>query len=96
MNLSPRGEWNLFRFAAERTGMREERASGEVAFELRSRASGFSVEAELTLPFRGDLKFRAGLASVLRLDSGEIQYWALAHTRAAPDFHAADAFLFQL
>lgn len=96
LNLSPHGEWNLFRFDSERSGMREENGVDRVAFELRSRPDGFSVEAELALPVDDAEKIRVGLTSVLRLQGGSTEYWAIAHTRPQADFHAPDSFLLSL
>lgn len=96
LNVTPTGAWNLYHFSAERRGMAEAELANELVFATRKLAAGFSVQVEFELPGLDGLETRIGIASVVQLRDGTIEYWSLAHTRPEPDFHAPDSFLLLL
>lgn len=97
-NLSPSGNWAVFRFDAYRTGMRDEMAFAELPFAVTRRAGG--CEASVAVDMRklgiGEAPWDLAIATVVREAGGRITYWALAHPAARPDFHAAGAFRLRL
>lgn len=93
LNVSPAGFWNLYRFDDERLGMREETSVAALEFTSTSSAAGFELDIRLPLPdgLRDAKVLRAGLCCVLQMPDKTLSYWALAHTRSQPDFHAPDS-----
>ncbi|HEY3491137.1 MAG TPA: DOMON-like domain-containing protein [Candidatus Deferrimicrobiaceae bacterium] len=93
-NLSPSGNWNVYRFDVYRKGMREEAAFDALPFQV-DREKGrlaLSVELDLGKLFPPGRPLSAAVAAVVRTVSGEKSCWALAHTSPRPDFHQRDAF----
>lgn len=97
-NLSPSGDWNVYRFSSYRSGMKEERAF---------RALPFSVEAAMdevrfSLQFGGgpitlsDELLEAAVTAVIRDARGGMSYWALIQSGPEPDFHQRDSFIIEL
>ena len=97
-NLSPGGNWNVYRFESYRRGMVEESAFGSLPFHV-SRRPGFlrldlAVDLEcLALPPR---PLEIAVAAVIRNIRGETSYWALTHPETHPDFHQRDGFIIEL
>lgn len=96
LNLSPAGHWNLYRFDGYRQGMSE--ASAIAALSIRrhqtDRRLEIATEVDLTMFGAGDLKI--GLSAVIRCLDGRLDYYALAHPGAKPDFHHPQSFLLLL
>ncbi|MFZ5761215.1 MAG: DOMON-like domain-containing protein [Thermodesulfobacteriota bacterium] len=97
VNLAPSGDWNVYRFAGYRQGMRP----AEVGRPPSSRVS--RQEGELVLEAALDIAglaapgpLRAGVSTVLLFLTGEYSYWSLAHPAARPDFHDPRGFLLGL
>jgi hypothetical protein len=99
-NFSPSGRTNFFAFRAYR-----EHAPAATLAPPRmewSQVPGESLVAQVELSFAGDATLahagtrRAGLVAaftaVLRDQDGRQSYWATAHARERPDFHAAANF----
>lgn len=97
-NLSPAGQWNVYRFASYREGIQEEPAFASLPFavEVRPDALRLSLELDLTTIIQRDLTVSVGIAAVIKLTDGKINYWALAHTGPKPDFHRRDGFILEL
>jgi hypothetical protein len=98
VNLSPAGHWNVYRFDAPRTAMREEAALAALPFEVRRRggAVAFSLDLPLLPLFPPDARLKAAVCAVVRTSGGAVSHWALAHASARPDFHRPDTFLLSL
>lgn len=94
-NLSPSGDWNVYRFSDYRRGMREERAVPELIVGLRREPNLLCLGALIDLGGLGlDRQTLAvGLAAVVRTEGGPNTYWAAAHPGPKPDFHRREAFL---
>ena len=105
MNLSPSGNWNLYAFDAYRSGMRP--ATGaEIALikversvkedtiiwqgSLRPTASTENDPTSLLTSGGGGLVM--GAAVVMEYNTGDKDYWALAHAGRKPDFHLRESF----
>ena len=92
LNFSPSGQWAAYAFDAPRAGMREAEAAVEVW--LDGGADWIVVEAAVAADFAPGACLN--LTAVIEEKGGHKSYWALAHARGAPDFHAASCFLGRL
>ena len=101
LNLSPSGDWNVFRFERERSGMAPEtRIAGLAAVGAAPRpGGGVEIAAELDLspvPELAGAGLALGIAAVLESAAGERSYWALRHAGEVPDFHRRETFVVRL
>ena len=97
-NLSPAGDWNVYRFTGYRQGMTEETAFTSLPLSLRRRPDSLSVDLELEIVriVGADQPLAVALAAVIKSKDHELTYWALAHPGPQPDFHRRDSFLIKL
>jgi len=97
-NLSPSGDWNVYRFNGYREGIHEEQAFIEFPFRVQGSPGALKVilefDTEKIIP--PDQTVDAAVSAVLRSLNGRTTYWALAHHGMAPDFHRKDGFLIKL
>ncbi len=97
-NLSPSGNWNVYRFTRYREGMREETAFGSLPMDVRSDAEALVLTAEIDIsrivPARRDLAATA--AAVIGTIDGGMSHWAPVHPATRPDFHRRDQFAWPL
>tara|TARA_R110001583_G_scaffold194720_3_gene366651 strand:+ start:203682 stop:204311 length:630 start_codon:yes stop_codon:yes gene_type:complete len=99
-NLSPSRQWANYAFTAYRE--RDDAFSAPAAprIQYTARADGLTLEAELpasSLPgITTGTDLQIGLAAVIELDTGELEYWALKHPAPAPDFHDRGGFVLTL
>lgn len=93
-NLSPAGHWNVYRFDACRTGMREEPAFPSLPFRVRTEPGALllSLELDLGAIVAAAAPLEAAVSAVVRTADGATGHWALAHPALRPDFHRRDAF----
>lgn len=100
INLSPSGDWNVYRFDCERTGMRPELRVAAPSIATSMEASGrVNVTAALDLASIAELAsgpLDVAVTAVLQATDGTRSYWSVRHTRAQPDFHARDGFVVRL
>lgn len=96
LNISPSGDWNLYRFAGYRAGMEEEPTGQELPVTVERGAETLA----LSLNFPGLALMpecvRFGISAVLKHGGGDLSYWALRHVGSQPDFHDPDSFLIKL
>jgi hypothetical protein len=97
-NLSPAGDWNVYRFDGYRRGMVEETALTSLPVSVRRRPESLRLDLELALGSLApaDQPLVAGIAAVVKLAGGNLTYWALTHPGPQPDFHRRDSFLVEL
>ncbi len=97
-NLSPSGNWNVYRFNSYRKGMREEEAYTGLPFSIEVREDSLvvSLETDISALIREDQQIDAGIAAVVRMTDGTISYWALTQLGPKPDFHRRDGFIMKL
>jgi hypothetical protein len=97
-NLSPAGDWNVFRFAGYRHGMAEETALTSLPVSLRCAPDSLSVALELDVEqiVPAEQPLEVGMAAVIKLTGGVLTYWALIHPGPQADFHRRDSFLVAL
>jgi hypothetical protein len=98
LNLSPAGNWNVYRFAGYRQGMAEETALTALPVNVRLRPDSLRLDLELDVEkiVAADQPLEAGIAAVIRLAGGGLTYWALTHPGPQADFHRRDSFLVEL
>lgn len=100
INISPTGDWNLYRFDGYRGGMRpESRTQAPACVMERASCGTITMRATIDLtPIAalGTTALEVGLAAVLESNDGVRSYWALRHAGAAPDFHQRATFVVPL
>jgi len=97
-NLSPSGDWNVYRFSAYREGMQEERAFIDLPFSLQTGQDRLGVDLNVNIEkiLQQDITVNAAVSAVLKSKSGDISFWALTHKSISPDFHSSEGFLIEL
>lgn len=93
-NLSPSGDWNVYRFTGYREGMREEAAFSSLPFTVRIGRDAIELSLELNVGkiMPAGETIEAGVAAVIATVDGGKSHWALNHPRARPDFHVREGF----
>jgi len=93
-NLSPSGDWNVYRFTGYRAGMREEPAFASLPFAVRIGPDALELSMELDVEkiIPSGKTIEVGIAAVIRTIDGGRSHWALAHPASRPDFHRRDGF----
>ncbi|PSB03797.1 DOMON-like domain-containing protein [Merismopedia glauca] len=94
-NLSPSGDWNIYRFTDYRQGMEEEKAIASLPFQVNQESHLFQLDLELDLApmMELDTELDLGITAVIQSQQGEISYWGLTHCGTQPDFHLRDSFV---
>ncbi|PZD73594.1 hypothetical protein C1752_02130 [Acaryochloris thomasi RCC1774] len=95
INLSTAGHWNVYRFDAYRSGMREEASVTVLPFKVERPAGRLhlSLDLDLTLLGIGEGELEVAIATVLQSKNNLMSYWALTHPGAEADFHRRDSFI---
>ena len=104
INLSPSGDWNVFRLDGYRKNLREERAIETLPVLVKRQGDRMTIEVTLDVRKLGLCRDAIELSatSVLEEITGEeitgdiscdISYWAIAHTGAIADFHLRNSFV---
>jgi hypothetical protein len=98
VNLSPSGDWNVFRFKTYRQGLFEEMAFSSLPFMVRVQPDllRLVLEFDLSKIFTADEALRMAVSVVLKTGTGEITMWALTHPGPEADFHHKDGFIIKL
>jgi hypothetical protein len=94
LNLSPSGNWNVYRFTGYREGMREEAAYSSLPFAVRWNPEALVLTAEFNVGqiIPAGETIEAGVAAVIGTIDGGKSHWALVHPVPRPDFHRRDGF----
>lgn len=102
VNLSPSGDWNIYRFSRYRVCPEPEPAGLPVQSRFDAQPEALSVALSFDLfPALGDqlgqaLTLELALTVVLEHRGGSLSHWALAHPGPEPDFHDRRGFLLQI
>jgi hypothetical protein len=98
VNLSPSGNWNVYRFSAYRLGMQEEAAFTSLPFRVERGKDPFLLGVDLPLDgiIGPETPLEVGISAVIRLRNDEMTYWALNHPGQKPDFHRRESFTARL
>ncbi len=96
-NLSPSGDWNVYRFNDYRAGMQEETAISSLPFEIETRSHQTSLTVELDLNLlKATQSIDVGITAVIEQVDHQITYWAIEHSGTEADFHIRDSFTLKL
>lgn len=95
VNLSTAGHWNVYRFDAYRSGMREEAAVTVLPFQVERSDQELQLTLDLDLALLGIVgqELEVAIATVLQSKNNSISYWALTHPGSEADFHQRDSFI---
>jgi len=94
VNLSPSGDWNLYRLSSYRQGLAHEPAISALPFVVQRERVGLDLAVTLDLgglPLAGR-PLELAVTAVVELRDGEILYWALRHPGEQADFHWREGF----
>jgi len=97
-NLSPSGDWNVFRFETYRQGLYEEKAFISFPFKVRIQPDSLGVALKIDLDFISPAvqPLEMAVSAVIKNRAGELSYWALIHPGPEVDFHHRDSFIIKL
>ena len=104
-NLSPSGDWNVYRLSGYRQGLAAEQAVVALPFAVERRGDGVELELafELAPLVADDQPLQVAVTAVLEQhapagDSGEgpLSFWALGHPGPEADFHDRAGFLLRI
>ncbi len=97
-NLSPSGDWNVYRFTGYRQGMVEETAFTEMPFRVERRGDNLALSLDLDLAkiILPEAAIEVAITTVIKDKNSEVSYWALTHKGAAANFHLRDSFVVEL
>ena len=97
-NLSPAGDWNIYRFTNYRQGMKEETAFTSLPFQIREQENSLNINLEINLDLiiNLDTDLEIGISTVIEYRDRTIDYWALTHPETKADFHHRDSFIIDL
>jgi hypothetical protein len=101
VNLSPNGDWNLYRLTGYRQGLTPERDREALPFAVDRGPD--ALRLSLTLPLPEPLAracqtqpLQVAVTAVIEQTGGAVSYWALAHSGAEADFHRREDFVLRL
>jgi hypothetical protein len=89
-NFSPSRRWAAYNFTYIRDGRTELALPGSPAIQSFAEEDSFTLR--VTLAGTPEDRFNANIAAVIEETNGTVSYWALLHTRPAPDFHHPNSF----
>jgi hypothetical protein len=104
-NLSPSGDWNVYRLSGYRQGLAAEQAVVALPFAVERRGDGLELELafELATLVAADQPLQVAVTAVLEPhppagggDAGPLSYWALGHPGPEADFHHRGGFLLRI
>jgi hypothetical protein len=105
-NLSPSGDWNVFRLDGYRSGLRDETTFETLPFQVTQREGWLELELAIDLSriLEPNQDAIAAITTVLQdrsrsvsgRESGTMSYWALCHNGKEADFHRRDGFTVSL
>ena len=97
-NLSPNGDWNIYKLSDYRSNLTPELDYQDLASAIQSEAS--QLELNLVCPMPENLKIskklEVAICAVIQFKQGPISYWALNHGGPEADFHRRDGFVLSL
>lgn len=98
-NLSPSGDWNVYRMDAyRRTGFREEGRISQLQLETQTEKDAFSLATAVDLgPMLSTaVDLEVSITAIIQTAGGTETYWALTHAGPQADFHLRQSFILEL
>ena len=94
-NLSPTGDWNVYRFSDYRCQMQEETAFATLPFTLNKQKNSLAInlEIDVNLIINSNTNLEIAITTVIESSKGEISYWALHHPETIANFHNRNGFI---
>jgi hypothetical protein len=100
-NVSPGGDWNIYKLSDYRVGLTEEPLISSVDFQatkVSDQVWTLTITADLSSLkiLNHGKKILVNLSTVLESQNGEKTYWSLAHTQKQADFHHPSHFVLEI
>ena len=97
-NLSPAGDWNIFRFANYRQDISQELAFNSLPFTFGEQTDScqLNLAVDINQIIDPEQNLEVGIAAVIENQQQQISYWALTHATTTADFHQRDSFIINL
>jgi hypothetical protein len=97
-NLSPNGDWNIYKLTDYRSNLKAELEFQDLASVIDRSADHFELNLVCPLPanLKTAPKLEVAICAVIQLKQGPIRYWALNHGGSEADFHRRDGFVLSL
>ncbi|MCU0551486.1 MAG: DOMON-like domain-containing protein [Leptolyngbya sp. Prado105] len=95
-NLSPSGDWNVYRFESYRTGMQEELTLTQLPFEFDAIEKSCTIDFDLSPIIQADQLLNVSITAVIQTLDEQITYWAIQHCGAEADFHLRESFVLDI
>jgi hypothetical protein len=97
-NLSPSGDWNVFRFENYRVGLFEEKTIPSLPLKVLVQPDSFRLvmEFDLSIIIPVGQALEMAVCAVIKTRRGEVPLWALTHPGPEADFHHRDSFIIKL
>jgi hypothetical protein len=98
-NLSPSGDWNIYRMDAYRQiSLQEEELIHGLRLDIRRNVDSYRVETMVDISpiLIAEKQLLMGISSVIRTLDGHETYWALIHPSSQADFHQRESFILAL
>lgn len=97
-NLSPNGNWNIYRFEDYRQGMVEETAIKLLPFSFQKTADALllTLEFDLDALISPNIILEFAVTSVIKFNDESLSYWAINHCGEVADFHQRNSFTIEL
>ncbi len=98
-NLSPSGDWNVYRMDAYRQiSFQEEELIHSLRLDIRRNADCYRLETAVDISpmLIAEKQLLVGIASVIQARDGHETYWALIHPGSQADFHQRESFILAL
>lgn len=98
-NISPSGNWNIYRFDDYRAGMEEEDRIQSLPCYIYSESHKVLLGTDgidIGKLADKDQKLNVSITTVVKEKNGNFSYWALKHCGEEPDFHLRDSFVLDM
>jgi hypothetical protein len=98
-NMSPSGDWNIYRMDDYRkVGFGEEATISQLPFKFKKELVGYSldVSVDLTSFTKPEHELQMAITAILQTRDRKETYWALTHPAPHADFHVRDSFILLL
>ncbi len=97
-NFSPNGNWNAYRFTGYRQAMTPDPSVTDMATIIRKEPDRLvlTVIVDLASLDLAGFGLQLALSAVTQTKNGRLDYWALCHPDAKPDFHHPSSFVVSL